>query len=257
MRAVLAALGIDPRWVAVWSLYGVPYDGQQGTNPAWDFPIPEPGAATDPSITIVLHAIPVDGQARSPVPAASASPGQVASPPIAVQPAAPAPASSAVFSQMEADWNAILQIELQLAAAAKQLNATLLRLNSLNRDLSSEEARCGDQLDKRDWQDARRWLRDGAARLSRFLKDHHMGMTSTAGKRESYATIYRQYVVPRRSYDSLAQAEREFEFHRKSLQMLLNNMNAAHSAAVQDGERRAQQVLTRIAAKVRAARAKR
>ena len=127
----------------------------------------------------------------------------------------------------------------------------------MNRDLSSEEARCGDQLDKRDWQDARRWLRDGAARLSRFLKDHHMGMTSTAGKRESYAAIYRQYVVPRHSFDGLAQAEREFEFHRKSLQTLLNNMNAAHSAAVQDGERRAQQVLTRIAAKVRTARAKR
>jgi hypothetical protein len=51
--------------------------------------------------------------------------------------------------------------------------------------------------------------------------------------------------------------EREFEAYRKTLQSLLNNMQAAQAAAVRDGESRAQQVLSRITARVRAARAKR
>jgi hypothetical protein len=38
---------------------------------------------------------------------------------------------------------------------------------------------------------------------------------------------------------------------------MLLHMNNAQTMATQDGERRAQQVLTRISAKVRAARAKR
>ncbi|MBL8849713.1 MAG: hypothetical protein JNG89_08510, partial [Planctomycetaceae bacterium] len=48
-----------------------------------------------------------------------------------------------------------------------------------------------------------------------------------------------------------------FETHRKTVQNLLLQMNSAQAAATQDGERRAQQVLQRIGAKVRAARAKR
>ena len=145
-------------------------------------------------------------------------------------------------------------LEVQLAAAAKQLNATLLRINSLNRDLSSDEGRAADQLDKKEWQEARRWLRDVANRVSRFLKDHHIGMTSSAGKRRSFETIYEQYVVPRRHFDGIVQSERDFEQYHKTLQTLLNNMNAAQTSATQDGERRAQQILTRIGAKVRGAR---
>jgi len=158
---------------------------------------------------------------------------------------------------MESDWSASLQLELQLAAAAKQLNGTMLRINSLNRDLSIDEVRAGDQQDKREWHEARRWLRDAAGRLSRFLKDHHIGMTSAIGKRNSYESIYQQYVVPRRPFEGLEQAEREFEIYRKTLQTLLNNMTAANGAAVQDAERRAQLILTRIASKLRNARAKR
>jgi hypothetical protein len=113
---------------------------------------------------------------------------------------APSPAvvplgdASDVFSRMDAEWNASLQLEPLLAAAAKQLNGTLLRIDSLNRDLSSEESRVADQLDKHEWQD-----------------------------------------TPACS----------------------NNMNTAQTSAMQEGERRAQQVLSRIAAKVRTARSKR
>jgi hypothetical protein len=240
LRRVLAAAGIDPREVALWSLYGVGYDAQQGANPALDFPIPEPGAAGDPSIHIFLHALPAAVVAPVPLPAAVA-PGRSGGDP---------------YSRIAEEWNLSLQLEQQLAAAAKQLNATLQRLNSLNRDLSPEEGRAADQLDKKEWQDARRWLRDIAARVSRFLKDHHIGMTSTAGKRGSFETLYEQYVVPRRSFDGLAQAERDFEQYRKTMQTLLNNMNAAQTSATQDGERRAQQVLVRIGGKVRSSRQK-
>lgn len=240
MRRLLAAIGVDPRWVAVWSLYGVPYDVQQGANPALDFVIPEPAAGADPTISIFVGQLPM----------------------AAVQPAAgpSAPhevALADVFAHMEVEWNSSMQLEGQLDAAAKQLNTTLLRLNSLNRDLSSEEARSADQLDKHEWQEARRMLRDVATRLARLLKDHHLGVTSFAGKRDSHAAVYQQYVNPRRPFSGIEQTEREFESYRKTMQTLLNNMNVAQGAAIQDGERRAQQLLTRIAGKVRTNRANR
>jgi hypothetical protein len=239
LRRLLSAAGVDPREVALWSLYGAGYDAQHGASPAFDFPIPEPGMAGDPSIHVFLHAHPL------------------AAPAAAVPPAAfRGGADIDAFARMDAEWSASVQLEQQLAGAAKQLNSTLQRINSLNRDLSFEEARVADQLDKHDWQEARRWLRDVAARVARFLKDHHIGLTSAAGKRGSFEAIYEQYVVPRRPFDGLAQAERDFEQYRKTMQTLLNNMNAAQTSAAQDGERRAQQVLTRIGAKVRSSRGK-
>ena len=36
-------------------------------------------------------------------------------------------------------------------------------------------------------------------------------MTSTSGRRGTFEAIYQQYVVPRRNFDGLSQAEREFE----------------------------------------------
>ncbi len=240
MRRVLAAAGVDPREVALWSLYGAGYDAQQGASPALDFAIPEPGAVADPSIHIFLHALPVPVASPAAV-LAGVTPGRIGGDP---------------FLRMDEEWNLSLQLEQQLAGAAKQLNATLQRINSLNRDLSFEEARVADQVDRNDWQEARRWLRDVAARIGRFLKDHHIGLTSAAGKRGAFEAIYQQYVVPRRPFDGLAQAERDFEQYRKTMQTLLNNMNAAQSSATQDGERRAQVVLTRLAAKVRTLRQK-
>jgi hypothetical protein len=240
MRRVLSATGIDPRGVSMWSLFGVAYDAQQGSNPALDFPIPEPARGADPSIHVFVNSFAPAVAAPAPLPPTLA----------------PASGGGDVFAHIAEEWNLSLQLEQQLAAAAKQLNATLLRINSLNRDLSSEEGRSADQLDKKEWQDARRWLRDIAARVSRFLKDHHIGMTSTAGKRGSFETLYEQYVVPRRRFDGLAQTERDFEQYRKTMQTLLNNMNTAQTSATQDGERRAQLVLNRISAKARALRSK-
>jgi hypothetical protein len=240
MRVLLQTVGVDPRSVAGWSLYGIPNEGQEGANPALDSIIPAPGPGVDPTIGVYLN-----------IASSAAPPAAAGSPPTTTS------ASAEIFSRMETAWNASLQLETQLASVAKQLNAMVSRINGLNRDLSSEEFRYADQQDKREWQEARRWLRDIVTRLSRAIKDHAIGLTSAAGKRNGFEAIYKQYVVPRRSFDGLPQAEREFEGYRKSLQTLLNNMIAVHGTAAQDGDRRAQQILTRIASRVRAARAKR
>ena len=253
MRTVLAAVGVDPRWLAIWSLYGTPYDGQLGCNPALDFPVPEPGAAADPTIGIYLNS----GAIEAATPVSAPAVLTVSAPAVAAPAGSSNADSSEVFSRMDTAWTASMFVEQQVAGMAKQIAAALQRVNSLNRDLSPEESRFGDQQDKREWQEARRWMRDIAVRLSRVLKDHLVGMTSAAGKRTAYETLYNKFVVPRQPFEGLDQAEREFELYRKTTQTLLNAMTAAHASAMQDGERRAQQILARISAKCRAARAKR
>lgn len=232
MRQLAHSLGLADWEPMGWSIYGMMYGGGPAVNPGWDQPIPPAPAGADPTLAIYV------GQQA-----------QIAAP--------QAPTGGDSFSRMDADWNAALQLELQLDAAAKQLNATQLRINALNRDLSPDEFRAADQQERREWQEARRWMRDVCARVSRFLKEHHIGITSAAGKRNHYETIYRDNVVPRRPVEGMPQIEREFESYRKMLQSLLSNMQSAHAAAVQDGERRAQQVMSRISTRVRSARAKR
>lgn len=240
LRGLLQTAGVDPRLVAGWTLYGVPHDGQGGVSPALDQVIPEPGAATDPTIGVYLNPALIGA-------ALAEDNGRAAS--------SAAPAE--IFSRIEAAWHASLQLEIQLASVAKQLNGMVARIQSLNRDLSPEEFRFADQQDKREWQEARRWLREIGNRLGRVIKDHTVGLTSAAGRRNGMEAIYREQVVPRRNFDGLVQAERDFEVYRKALQTLLNNMVAMHGTAMQDGDRRAQQILTRITARVRAERSKR
>lgn len=260
LRGVLHALAIDPRWVSVCYVYGHPLDAMQGLNPALDYPVPAPAPGADPTISILLHAAPppVFAIPQSQPPYAAAA---FAGPPLAApEPGAAIPAgsdSAALFSRIEADWNAILLMENHQDAARKQLNGMQMRLNALNRDLNVEEARAADSADRVDWQEARRWLRDVAARVSRFIKEHDVGMTSNAGMRLRFESIYQDHVRPRRLFPGMEQAAREFEMHRKTMQHLLANMQTALSQAATDGEKRAQAVLSRIAAKVRTQRAKR
>jgi hypothetical protein len=178
------------------------------------------------------------------------------SPGLPQQPVVAVPATHAI-DRIAADWNSSNQVEHQLDLARKQLHDTLVRVNVLDRDLSSEERMYGDRQDQSDWQEARRWLRDVAVRLSKLIKDHDIGMASAAGKRNNFEAIYQQVVIPRRPCEGLDAMQREFEAHRKMVQHLLLQMNSAQATATQEGERRAQQVLQRIGAKVRAARSKR
>ena len=122
--------------------------------------------------------------------------------------------------------------------------------------LTPEESRQADRQDHDDWRDARRWLRDAAGKVTRFMKECDVGETVYVGKKNWFEQIYEQVVIPRQPMNGLDQVRHEFETHRKNLQMLVNNMRATMSSASSDGERRAQQVLARIGSKKNAARSK-
>jgi hypothetical protein len=141
-----------------------------------------------------------------------------------------------------------------MAAARQQLLGLQQRITSLNRDLSPEQRASADSLDKRDWHDARRWLRDAASSISRDLRDHDIGITSGAGARTRFERIYMDFVTPRRPFAGLVQVQKEFEAHRRTTQNLLSSMQQTLTNAARDGEHRAQQVLTRIVGKMRGSR---
>jgi hypothetical protein len=251
MRRLLACVGLEPAAVSRWYLYGIPCESLGGTNPLLDQPIPPPAPGADPRIAISVQPVCVPGRvAAAPAPVAAQFPA-AASQSMAAGPNVP------LFTRIESDWNAILQIEANLVLLRKQLGGMLNRINALNRDLSPDERQYGERKDKSDWQIARRWLRDVAAKLSRCIKDHDLGHTSSAGKRNQFEQTYQTWIAPRLPCEGLDRVQRDFEQHRKTVQMLLNNMQAAYTNAAQDGERRAQEILNRIAAKVRTARTRR
>jgi hypothetical protein len=234
MRRALQAAGVDAAYVAVWQLYGAWYDGLQGTNPLLDSAIPAPPPGVDPSIFVYV-ALPAAGV------------GPAFAPPGALETGA----SSDVFARIDADWYVILEIESEVKGLRKNLHDMTGRLKALNRDLSTDERLYADNQDTRDWVDARRTLRDAGLRLSICLKEVDMGDVSSAGQRAWYEQIYEQFVLPRREFDNMQQAQVNFAYHRKMLATLQINMTNALQNAQNNAERRAQQILNRIAAKIR------
>lgn len=232
VRTLLSTLGLDPRLVASWYVCGALHQCGQGTNPLLDVPLPAAAFGDDQAILVQLDQQQLHSQSVM-------------------------DNALHAIDHIAADWNASLQLENQLELARKQLSDSLVRINILNRDLSSDERWFSDRQDQADWQEARRWLRDVAARLSKLLKECDIGMSSSAGRRNTFESIYHQVIAPRRPCEGLDSIQREFEMHRKTIQTLLLNMGGAQTTATQDGERRAQQVLQRIAAKVRQGRTKR
>ena len=230
-RKLLRAAGVDPRGVAMWSLYGVGYDGLFGTSPFLDQPIPAPAPGVDRQIVVCIHP-PVM------VPPAMSFPPVISpmNPATAAQPVA----NTELHERIGTDWNASLHLEKEMDSLRKQLAAMSAKLNSLNRDLTAEESRQADRQDHDDWRDARRWLRDAAGKVSRFMKECDVGETVYVGKKSWFEQIYEQVVIPRQPMNGLDQVRHEFETHRKNLQMLVHNMRATLSSAGADGERRAQ-----------------
>ena len=241
LRTLLTSIGLDPICVAMWVAYGVGHDAQGGSSPMLDQPIPPTPPGVDRSIAVYIH------------------PPVVVQAPVAnIMSAQAVPASAAeLYERIGTDWNSCLQLEKELDSMRKQLSAMAGKLNSLNRDLTPEETLHAARQDQDDWKDARRWLRDAAGKLSRFIKECDVGDTVYVGKKKWFIQIYQQVIIPRAPHPGLEQIRQEFEAHRKTLQTLVNNMRATHSSAGQDGERRAQQVLSRIAAKTASARSKR
>ena len=239
MRKLLSVAGIDPRSVSMWSLYGVGYESLLATSPFLDQAIPAPVPGVDRNIVVCIH-----------------PPVAVISPPMSMPPLAQPSPHTELYERIGTDWNASLHLEKELDTLRKQLAGMSAKLNSLNRDLTPEESRQADRQDHDDWRDARRWLRDAVGKLSRFIKECDVGETVYVGKKKWFEQIYEQVVIPRQPMNDLDQVRHEFETHRKNLQTLVNNMRATLSSASQDGERRAQQVLARIAAKKNTARTK-
>ena len=158
-----------------------------------------------------------------------------------------------IYERIEADWNSSNEVEKDLSRVRKQLVDILGRLKALNRDLTPPERVHSNNQDKKDWQDARRLLRDATNRAWKYLKAHDIGDTSNAGKRVWFEEIYRKFVAPRQQFDGLMAAARAFEMHRKTITQLHGDMSNAYSFASIDGERKAQQVIARIQTKVREA----
>jgi hypothetical protein len=265
MQHVLAAAGVTPEEVATWSLLGGVFDALGGTNPLLDHPLPALPPGDAGNIVVQMRprmAVPPISMPVAPVPPYAApafvppvvAPAFVAAAPLAAFPPAVAGmpgTGDEMFAAFESEWQMILQAETNMAATRQQLLGLQQRLQSLNRELSPDERVNADSLDKRDWHDARRWLREGATHIARHLRDHEIGVTSGAGIRHRSEQLYNEFIVPRRPFEGMAQALKNFEQHRKNAQHLLSSMQQTLSNASRDGEQRAQQILTRIAAKVR------
>lgn len=245
MRHLLAALGVSLADVQFWSVQGMALDPQGGHNPLLDQPLPPSAPWVDGTITLRTHSVPASSPAF-PVVSTQSSFSTAAAPMTAE--------AQAALNAMEADWSAILTMESQLAQLRKQLNAAQSRLQGMNRDFTPEERQAADSNDVKNWQDARRFLRDAAGHTSRYIREYDVGMTSAAGHRNRFEEIYKTYVVPRKAFEGISGAQHELEVYRKQVQSLLAKMQTALSNAGSNGEQRAQQVLNRISAKMRRSR---
>jgi hypothetical protein len=236
-RQLLQASGIDADGLIGCFLYGTPI--RAGDVAAFlELPLSAPPAGADPELRLYFASLPSEALQDTTASAQASDVGHI-------------------FDMIDTDWNLSLQLEKQLVLLRKQLSGMLTRITTIDRDLNPDERMYADRQAKTDWQEARRWLKDSAAKLLRYIKEHDTGETSNAGKRGWFVNTYQQLVVPRQPFADLIQVQRTFESHRKRLQILQTNMTTALQFATSEGERRAQIVLERISRSVRDARAKR
>jgi hypothetical protein len=235
VRLLTAATGVESLMAA--TIYGqhVPIDTE--TVGLVDLPLPPPDGDDQ---QVILWAGAAAG-VPSPIPSASATVGDLL----------PGENPAPYFELIEFYWTNILYIESEVRRARQQLDSSLSKLNSLNRDLTFEELYAADSADKQQWQDARRWLRDASASLSRSIKEIDVGLLSSAGQRNRFLDMYEQFVQPRIVFPGLKQAAVDFEMHHKSAKNVLQAAQTALHKGTSDGERRANAVLQRIHQKAR------
>jgi hypothetical protein len=170
------------------------------------------------------------------------------------EPVIPAPAHlMEAYEHVEQDWRACQEAEKDLARLRQQCLDMMGRLKALNRDLTGPERLHSNNQEKKDWQNARRMLRDCTNRLWKSVKAHDIGYTSSAGQRRWFEATYDKYIAPRLHFDGFQDADRAFGTYRKIVTTLHIEMTNGLSIAQLDGERRAQQILARIAEKIREA----
>jgi hypothetical protein len=237
------------------AIAGFPPQPQIAGMPASPIPIPPMAVATVGGPA--MPGVPLPGM---PMPAAIA-PGAIAPPsgPPASghrkhEPIIPAPAHLLeAYEHVEQDWRSSQETEKDLARLRQQLLDMMGRLKALNRDLTGPERVHSNNQEKKDWLHARRMLRDCTNRLWKCVKAHDIGYTSSAGQRRWFEDTYDKYIAPRRHFEGFADADRAFGSYRKIVTNLHIEMSNALSIAQLDGERRAQQILARIAEKIREA----
>ncbi len=269
VRRMIGAIGLDPAGCAQWYYLGQMLEGMGGANPLLDYPVPPAGEGLDPMIYVTFvgggqgfsnagqtlagqtHAGQTLAGKTMPLQAEAGISGGVGQEELSPE------LIQTLFANMESDWRSIYHMEKTLAGTRKQLDGILGRLNGLNRDLRPEERLGASQLDQKEWQDARRRLRDLATNVARVMKEHDMGVTSGAGQKHRFEEIFNTYVVPRVPFPGMQQAFRELEMHRKLLSNLQNQITTVMQQCQSDGESRAQNILRRIQDAARNSRSKR
>ena len=242
LRQIALAAGAELGQVQGIAVQGAFIDAQGGGNPLLDHAVPPQTPWIEISIRMLA------GITYTAV-------GPVTTPQARV--VSPSASASGQAIAIEADWNAVLQMESQLGMLRKQLATIQGKLQTLNRDLNANENVAADNQDKREWQDTRRWLRDASSLASRYIKEADSGVTSMAGNKRRLEQLVEDARAGRLSPQQLASGQNEIESHRKTVLNIQNQMQNALQSASRDGEQRAQMVLSRIAAKVRNHNAKR
>jgi hypothetical protein len=225
-------------------------NGNAAAVPVGGFP---PVAAMPVPSMPVIAAPPGVSAPVPPIPGAAPVAGATA-PQRKQEPQIPAPAHlMEAYEHVEQDWMACKEAEKDLSRLRQQCLDMMGRLKALNRDLTGPERVHSTNQEKRDWMNARRMLRDCTNRLWKCVKAHDIGYTSSAGQRRWYETTYEKYIAPRLYFEGFQDADRSFGTYRKIVTTLHIEMSNAISIAQLDGERRAQQILARIAEKIREA----
>ena len=239
IRQLVAIAGIPA--LQGWTVAGQYYAWDERLAVFVDLPLAEPPAGVDPYLILWCQ---MTATLQTPIRIESPPPMLASDPPLNED-------SGALFDSMDSLWRGIQQIETDVRRARSQLEQSMHRLNSLNRDLGPNEINAADSNDKKDWIDARRWLRDSAGILSKSIKQIDVGVLSGAGQRHRFEDIFQQYVASRRVFPGLKQAALDFEMYHKTAKHVLLSAQSALAKGSTDGERRANNVLQRIARKIR------
>ncbi len=255
LRLLAGAAGIDS--LRGWSLYGQSYPLDAQTVRLLDAALPPPPPGVDPQVVLWAQpsmAQPMFPQPMLPQPMPHQSMTAPASNPetiIGIGELMPGENPGPYFDLINSCWTNIQYIESDVRRARAQLEQSASRLSSLNRDLTFDELQASDSVDRQNWQDARRSLRDAAGGLSRSIKEIDVGLLSSAGQRNKFLDLMERYVKPRVPFPGLKQAALEFEAHHKSAKNVLQAAQTAINKGGTESERRANSILQRIRQKGR------
>ena len=250
VRRLLHALGLDCRLPQGWLVCGTLFDGMSGANPHLDQSLHQPAEGVDPTVAVYLpqpltHVATPAAVFDRPVMRCNGGGSFIDA------------QTEAHYHAMENDWHAIEILESKLLQLRHQMNGELSKLMALNRDLTPEERNASDMQEHRDWQEARRLIRDGAGVLSRGVRVHDVGITTAATKRNQLNYFMANFIAPRRPLENLAQVQHQFETYRKAVQLLLTEMQSAMHGPAHEGQSKAMTVLNRVRGKLQRTKSKR